>query len=71
MVGLSFQNFKASRDLNNDNTLTNDSLIAKYHKLFKDKASYIRKEDPELIRKFQYAVTPESQDDSAVNDLGV
>ena len=71
MVGLSFQNFKASRDLNNDNTLTNDSLIAKYHKLFKDNASYIRKEDPELIRKFQYAVTPESQDDSAVNDLGV
>jgi len=70
MVGLSFQNFKASRDLNDTNDLTTDSQIAKYHKLFKDAGCYIRKTDADIIRYFYFRQEPSADTYAAITPLG-
>lgn len=70
MVALSFQNFKASRDLNDADDLTNDSQIAKYHKLFKDNGCYVRKDNAELIRYFYMKDKPEADTYAAITPLG-
>lgn len=69
MVGLSFQNFKASRDLNNADDLTTDSQIAKYHKVFKDNGCYIRKTDTDLVRYFIFKDNPDPDTNAAVSAL--
>ena len=79
MVGLSFQNFKYSRDINVNNDLTDDSKIAQYHKEFKNNASYIRKlaptgnntnEDGNLVKYFYTAETATPDPGAAFIDVG-
>ena len=83
MVGLSFQNFKYSRDIDVNEDLTEDSQIAKYHKIFKNEASYIRKIPPptevtltneeetsNLVKYFYTSKVPTSQAAASITYMG-